>query len=204
MPITTPHDHATARARTVLTASRAFTLIELIIVVVILAIMAAAVVPKFMGTARQEANVAVDKVGELMRLFAYRQALSSQQVGLWRDGENGSMHLIVMDTDPEDETSEPEWRPDRFASAVSLPSGMDVQEVRVNDQRQPPDEWLVASVPGGARPKIEIRIAGNGVDATLILPAGSPSVVRVDEGQLAPFVRTPIDLDRAGLDQEAW
>jgi type II secretory pathway pseudopilin PulG len=176
----------------------------LIVVIVILGVMAAVIVPRFMGTARQEASVAADRVGELMRLFAYRQALSSQQVGLWRDGADGRMHLLVMDADPKDPSATPEWRSDRFASVVTLPSGVDVTDVRVNDQRQRNEEWLVASVPGGARPKIEIRVVGNGVDATLVLPAGSPSVVRIDEGQLAPFVRTPIDLDRAGRDQEPW
>ncbi len=199
----TSHEPA-CTARRPFRAARAFTLIEIIVVVVILAIAAMAVVPKFLSTARQEADVAVDRVGELLRLFAYRQALSSQQVAIWRDGANGSMQLLVMDVDPEKDDAKPEWRPDRFAAAVRLPNGVEVTDVRMNEQRLRSDEWLIASTPGALRPTIEIRIAGNGVDSTLVLPRGSASVVRVDEGRESPFVRIPIDLNQAGRDKEPW
>lgn len=173
-------------------------------VVVILAIAAIMVVPRFLGTARQEADIAVDKVAELMRLFAYRQALGSQQVAVWRDGSDGRIQLLVMDANPENPDAPREWRMDRFAAAVRLPDGVEVTDVLMNDQRMRTDEWLLASVPGSIRPKLEIRIAGNGVDATLVLLPGTASVARVDEGREAPFVRIPIDLRQAGRDQEPW
>lgn len=184
--------------------ARAFTLIELIVVVVILAITAVAVVPKFTGTLRQESSNAVDRVAELMRLFAYRQALGSQQVALWRDGADGRIHLIVKDVDPADPTSAPEWRADRFAAPVALPEGLELLEIRKDDQRVDPSEWTIASVPGGERPKVEIRLAGHGVDATVVLPPGSPSVVRVDADKPEPFARAQIDLDQAGRSREPW
>jgi len=53
-------------------------------------------------------------------------------------------------------------------------------------------------------PKIAIRIVGMGVDSTVALPQGSPSVVRVDADKPAPFAREPIDLSRAGRDFEPW
>jgi prepilin-type N-terminal cleavage/methylation domain-containing protein len=79
-----------------------FTLIELIVVIVVLAIASVAIVPKFTGTARQEADNAVDQVAEIMRLFAYRQSLGSQQVAIWRDGADGRIYLLVKDGNPED------------------------------------------------------------------------------------------------------
>jgi len=185
-------------------ARRAFTLIELIVVVVVLGIAAAAIVPKFTGTARQEADNAVDQVAELLRLFAYRQSLSAQQVALWRDGNDGRIHLLVMDSDPADPEALPAWRPDRFAAPVSLPMGVELVEIQSNDQRVDPTEWTIASVPGGERPKIAMRIVGMGVDSTVALPQGSPSVVRVDADKPAPFAREPIDLSRAGRDFEPW
>lgn len=185
-------------------AGRGFTLVELIVVVVVLGIAAAAIVPRFGGTARQEADNAVDQVAELLRLFAWRQSLGSQQVALWRDGNDGRMHLLVMDADPEDPDAAPEWRPDRFAAPVSLPPGVEVLDVRTDDQRVDPLEWTIASTPGSERPKVEIRVAGHGVDATVVLPQGAPSVVRVDADRPAPFARAPIDLDRAGREREPW
>jgi prepilin-type N-terminal cleavage/methylation domain-containing protein len=185
-------------------ARAAFTLVELIVVVVVLAIAATAIVPKFSGTARQEADNAVDQVAELLRLFGFRQSLGAQQVALWRDGSDGRIHLLVKDIDPEDPEAEPQWRPDRFAAPVSLPSGMEVTDVRNNDQRIDPADWTIASVPGSDRPKIEIRLVGPGIDSTVVLPTGSPSVVRVDADKPAPFARAPIDLDRSGRDREPW
>lgn len=182
----------------------AFTLIELIVVVVVLAIAATAIIPKFAGTARQEADNAADRVAELMRLFAFRQSMGAQQVALWRDGSDGRIHLLVKDIDPENPEAPAQWRPDRFAAPVALPAGLEVTDVRVNDQRVDAEEWNIATGPGGERPKVELRVAGQGVDATLVLPPGSPSVVRVDAGRPEPFARAPIDLDRAGREREPW
>lgn len=185
-------------------AARGFTMIELIVVVIIVAIAAAAVVPRFSGSARQEADVSIDQVGELLRLYAYRQSLGSQQVALWRDGVDGRVHLLVKDSDPSDPTAAPEWRSDRFAAPVALVPGLDIDEVRVDDKRVDPGEFTVASIPGGDRAKIEIRLVGHGLDSTLVLPAGSPSVVRVDADKPAPFARVPIDLNRSGRERDPW
>lgn len=184
--------------------ARAFTMIELIVVVVILAIAAVMVVPRFSGTARQDADNGIERVAELVRLFAYREAMGSQQVALWRDGTDGRIHLLVKDRDPEAEGEAPDWRPDRFAAPVTLPDGVEVAEVRVDDARVDPLEWLVASVPGGDRPKVEIRLVGHGLDSTVSLPTGSPSAVRVDVDKPLPFARFPIDLERQGRGDEPW
>jgi|LauGreDrversion4_2_1035121.scaffolds.fasta_scaffold90676_3 prepilin-type N-terminal cleavage/methylation domain-containing protein len=186
-------------------ASRAaFTMVELIVVVVVLAIAAAAIVPRFTGTATQESSNAVDQVAELLRLFAYRQSLGSQQVALWRDGNDGRIHLLVMDADPADPDAPPEWRPDRFAAPIALPAGLELAEIRKDDQRIDPAEWTIASVPGGERPKVEIRLVGHGIDSTVVLPTASPSVFRVDADKPEPFARDVIDLDQAGRDREPW
>ena len=192
-----------ARPR-ILPAQRAFTLAELVVVVVILAIAAVAVVPRLGGTARQEASNAVDRVAELVRLFAYREALGSQQVALWRDGADGRIHLIVKDRDPENPDEPPDWRADRFAAPVTLPEGLELVDARIDDRRVDPGEWNFASVPGGTRPKIELRFSGHGVDSSVVLPSGSPSVFRVDADKPDPFARDMIDLDRTGRDDEPW
>ncbi len=173
-------------------------------VVIILAIAAGAIVPRFMGTARQEADNSIEQVAELMRLYAYRQSLGAQQVALWRDGSDGRIYLMVMDTNPEEPEEPPQWRPDRFAAPVSLAPGLEVEEVRSDDKRLDREEWTIASVPGGDRTKVEIQLVGHGLDTTLVLPNGSPGVVRVDADKPAPFARLPIDLDRAGRTHEPW
>ena len=192
-----------ARPR-ILPAHRAFTLAELVVVIVILAIAAVAVVPRLGGTARQEASNAVDRAAELVRLFAYREALGAQQVALWRDGADGRIHLIVKDRDPENPDEPPDWRADRFAAPVALPEGLELVDARIDDRRVDPGEWNFASVPGGTRPKIALRFVGHGVDSSVVLPAGSPSVFRVDADKPDPFARDMIDLDRSGRGDEPW
>ena len=102
-------------------ARRAFTMVELIVVVVILAIAAVAIVPKFSGTARQDADNSVERVAELLRMFAFRESLGSQQVALWRDPADGRIHLLVKDGMGDAEGT-PDWRADRFAAPVASTS----------------------------------------------------------------------------------
>jgi prepilin-type N-terminal cleavage/methylation domain-containing protein len=183
---------------------RAFTLIELIVVIMVLAIFASAIVPRLGSTVREEASSAVDKAAELVRLFAYRQSLGAQQVALWRDGADGRIHLIVKDIDPEDPDAPPEWRADRFAAPVALPDGLELVDVRADGKRLDPGEWTIAGIPGGERPKVELRFAGHGVDASVVLPSGSPSVFRVDAGEPDRVARDVIDLDESGRSREPW
>ena len=94
--------------------------------------------------------------------------------------------------------------PGPFRRTGLAPDGDGSHDVRNNDQRIDPADWTIASVPGSDRPKIEIRLVGPGIDSTVVLPTGSPSVVRVDADKPAPFARAPIDLDRSGRDREPW
>jgi len=196
-PPTSPANVPAAPAR------RAFTMVELIVVVVILAIAAVAIVPKFSGTARQDADNSVERVAELLRMFAFRESLGSQQVALWRDPADGRIHLLVKDA-MGDAGGPPDWRADRFAAPVALVDGLELVNVEVDDDAMDPSEWIIASVPGGERPQVEFRLVGHGIDSTVTLPGGSPAVVRVDADKPAPIARFPIDLNRQGRSDEPW
>jgi hypothetical protein len=178
-------------------------MVELIVVVVILAIAAVAIVPKFSGTARQDADNSVERVAELLRMFAFRESLGSQQVALWRDPADGRIHLLVKDA-MGDAGGPPDWRADRFAAPVALVDGLELVNVEVDDDAMDPSEWIIASVPGGERPQVEFRLVGHGIDSTVTLPGGSPAVVRVDADKPAPIARFPIDLNRQGRSDEPW
>jgi len=53
---------------------RAFTLIEVIIAVAIIAVMAAAIVPRLTRTTKSEHETAVEKMMDLLSLYAFREA----------------------------------------------------------------------------------------------------------------------------------
>jgi prepilin-type N-terminal cleavage/methylation domain-containing protein len=202
-------DHAptgTIRARRRATRGvvRGFTLIELVVVVVILAVAAAMVVPRFSGTARQEADNAIERVEDLLRMFAFRESLGVQQVALWRDPVDGRIHLLTKDAPEPGSDEVPDWRPDRFASPVALPEGLELATLEVDDDSRDPGEWIIPSVPGGERPQIEVRLVGHGFDTTVTLPSGGTGVVRVDADKPAPVARFPVDLNRQGRGDEPW
>ena len=76
--------------------------------------------------------------------------------------------------------------------------------VSADGKRLDSGEWTIAGIPGGERPKVELRFAGHGVDASVVLPSGSPSGFRVDAGDPDRVARDVIDLDESGRGREPW
>jgi prepilin-type N-terminal cleavage/methylation domain-containing protein len=183
---------------------RGFTLLELIVVSTLLALVAAMVVPRLAGMSRREADVATERMAELLSMFAWRDNTGVQQSAIWMNPDSGCVELWTQESDPDRPTDHPQWVPDRHVQPVRLPAGVQLEDVRADGQSLAGDEWRIVGTPGGQRPRIEMRIVADGFESVLVLEPGAGMPTRVDNGVVREGARATKDLDRSGLDREPW
>jgi|GEM_PF-658541 len=189
---------------------RGFSLIEIIIAVIILAILSGMIIPRVTRTTKAEHNNAVEKVRDLLSMYAFRNATSSsQQIALWQDPETGWLALLFKNRDPsstseDGEKSRYEWEADSRIPPVILPRGMEVSDLLIDGSSVSGSDWIVPTTPGGGRPSIELRLISGSIDSILRLDSNSMVPVRIDAGSLPVPVRERIDLDAYGTRGEKW
>ena len=182
----------------------AFTIVELMVVLVVLALLSAIAIPRVASIDRRKAQVALDQLHDVLSVFAYRDSLGSQRIGFGPDEETGAIGVFIKEFDPTDPDSSDEWLPDRFVDPVFLPSGMELVDVRLDDRSLPLDDWFIASMPGGDRPRIELRVASEQLSASLLLEPYMIAPVVFEDNRPPPPVRLPVDLDSVGMDRGTW
>jgi prepilin-type N-terminal cleavage/methylation domain-containing protein len=181
---------------------RGFSLVEILIVVAVIAILAGLVVPRVGGLKRREESLAVDRVADLLTMFAFRTSAGMQPVGLLHDAEAGRIELLILDIDPSQADMPVVWQPDRLSMPVLLPEGLEIVSASEDLASLPRGDWMIASKPGGDRPRIELRLEGDGVEVDIVLEPHDLAARRSDRSQLRR--REPRDLDEEGLDRDQW
>lgn len=188
---------------------RAFTLIEVIVAVVILAVLSVMIVPRLTRTTKAEHENAVEKMSDLLSMFAFRDATSSQQIALWQDPETGWFAMLTKDRNPlatseDGERSKYEWVTDIRLAPIALPRGMELADLLIDGVEVLGSDWLIPSIPGGGRPSIEMHLLSGSIDTVLRLDSNSMAPTRVDAGGNAVQTREIIDLDQYGTRDEKW
>ena len=195
------------RQRTTGTARRVaagFTLVEIVLVIAVLAIMAGFIVPRMGAVKRSEAQLAADEIEDLLRMFAYRNSVMTQQVGIWRRPEDGSIALMIRDIDPARDDDERIWQEDKLSVPVQLPLEVDIVEVRSGDEWLDPGSFFVQTAPDGSRPSVEIRLAGPTGEFTLGLDPHASAPRRTSPGGRDAESREPVDLNAEGMERLPW
>ncbi len=187
---------------------RAFTLVEVIVVVAVLAIIMAMTVPRLMGQEGRRFQLTADRVADLLTMFAQRETLSGRPVGIWHDTERHRIVLMILDIDEAAPEEPALWRPDRTVLPVPIPWTIDVERgILVSVDGNPVDisDWPIATESGKLRPRIEISLyADDGNVKTIALPAHALTPYQLDDAQASLASRRPIDLDAAGRNREDW
>lgn len=189
---------------------RGFSLIEVIIAVIILAILSGMIIPRVTRTTKAEHDNAIEKVRDLLSMYAFRSATSSsQQIALWQDPETGWLALLFKGRDPsatseDGEKSKYEWTADSRIPPVVLPRGMEISDLLVDGGSVSGTDWIVPTTPGGGRPSIELRLVSGTIDAVLRLDSNSMVPIRIDAGGPPVPERKRINLDEYGTRGEKW
>ena len=181
-----------------------FTLVEIVLVIAVLAIMAGFIVPRMGAVKRSEAQLAADEIEDLLRMFAYRHSIMTQQVGIWRRPDDGTIAIMIRDIDPAREDDARIWQEDKLSVPVTLPPEIDVVEVRSDSEWLDPGSFFVQTAPDGRRPSVEIRLLGPSGEFTLGLDAHASAPRRTSPGGRDGGIRTPVDLNAEGLERLPW
>ncbi|MBU3728499.1 MAG: prepilin-type N-terminal cleavage/methylation domain-containing protein [Phycisphaerales bacterium] len=183
-----------------------FTLIEVIIAAMVLAVLAAIVLPRLNRSSPQVYESTVERIVALMSTFATREATGIQQVAMLQDPETGEIGLSIMQRilGEGSDSRASEWIPDPLTQPFRLPRGVEIADVIVDSDSIGGTDWMVASIPGGGRPRVEIRVVADGMDTVIILEPSSIAPVRIDSERPAPPIREAIDLEGSGRAREFW
>jgi len=188
-----------------ITRRRAFTIVEMLIVVVILVLLATMMVPRLLSNDIRVYRATCEEVADMLTMFAQRDALTQQPVGVFYDEAAHRLEVRVYDQDIEQHDRVAEWRPDRFIRPVALPEFVEL--VDVLEDHRPVDirRWPVASRPGQQRSMIEIVLGGpQGATTSISLAPHDASPMLFSHDKEPPVMATPIDLNAAGRMREDW
>jgi prepilin-type N-terminal cleavage/methylation domain-containing protein len=185
---------------------RAFTLMEIIVVITIIVIMSSLIVPRLSGNEKRQFKVTVDQVGDLLTMYAQRQSLGQKMVGILHDRRVNSLTLMELDDDGGSKDHIANWRVDPYVDAVKLPPFMidsDVMILMDGDSIDASDYPLSCET-GQARPTIEIGLRGAGETASLVLAPYGVAPVLSSSFESRGAIRTKYDLDASGRSREDW
>jgi len=180
-----------------------FTLLEVIVVISILALLATMMVPRLTGTARRTFDLTADQVADLLLMFAQRDSLGQNPVGIRYDADRRELQLVTLQR----YDGGSDWRVDRFVIPVELPGIIDEDRFGVYADGEWVDvrDWPLSHTPGETRPSIEVTLAtiDGDYETSVVLSPHAVAPRRSDRTD-AVALRTPIDLDSAGRSREDW
>ncbi len=182
----------------------AFTLLEIIVVIIIIGVLSAMIVPRLSGNQQREFKLTVERVNDVVLMFAHRVSTSNQAAALRYDPQNSQFELLSKIQD-EEATGEFFWGVDPLAQPVTLPSwlGEDAITILVDGEITDTTQWPVTTTPGETRPLIEVALHWDEHDALISLQSHAMGpTIWFDGVGTEPLM--PIDLDAEGRGREEW
>lgn len=184
---------------------RAFTLIELMVVVLIIAVVAALAIPRLFGGEQRALRLASERIADFLLMYAQRESMAQQPIGLVWNAEDYAMELWVLDREGEGATSHGSWRMDTMVEPTVIPDDVSLDLVRVDGRAVAENAWPLITLPGHDRYTLEFFLSGGGESAQVVLYPHALSPIIVDNiNDSRALERQPIDLDATGRAREPW
>ena len=186
---------------------RAFTLIELVVVMIVMSIIMAITLPRLSNTDGRKLQNAADELADMLTMFAHHAATEHRPISISHDYQRNWIVLLVMDIDPATPNDPPQWQIDRFVQPIKLPDSVDRTTVFGMQDGEAVDfqRWPIATKLGQPRTEIQISFTDNtGLTKTLLLKGHSLTPVQLDNAAETSAIRLAIDLDATGRRQEDW
>lgn len=193
--------------------SRGFTLVELIVAIVVVAVLAAVAAPRLFVTDDRRALIEARDAAGLLSIIAQRAGHGSHHMALVYEQERRELRLEALRVLGErrnlQQRGAPRWGTDLLAPRVGL-SAVRVVDARF-DGRRPENarSWRVEFVPGVARAHVEILLAtGSSNEPRWLLEllpySTEPRLVDVSGGRGEESVLRSVDLDALGRSDVPW
>ena len=182
---------------------KAFSLVEVIIVVMILSVLSGLIIPRMVGIASSKERLVVTTAADLLSAFAYRDSIASGSAAIEYNGGNRS--LILLGARGGNKKDDPlTWQRDPLAPVVRFPDHIDIRAL-ADEELLPETNWSITARDDGTRPTVQFQIRGKKIEATVSLPKWAQSPYVVESGALiVPRLPDAIDLDATGQGRDTW
>ncbi|MBL8745346.1 MAG: prepilin-type N-terminal cleavage/methylation domain-containing protein [Phycisphaerae bacterium] len=179
----------------------AFTLIELIVVIVILSVVAAAVAPRFSGGDARRAEQAARNVRTLLSIAAHRDSLGSERLSL---AYQQSSRTLTLETRRAAADGSRGWHADPLIAPAEL-GPLAIRSVSIDGRVLAEGDFRIEFPEHEPRGLIELTLERPGAAESWSIVL-LPSSVQADmnpNGARQDLVR-PIDLDAQGSGESPW
>jgi type II secretory pathway pseudopilin PulG len=184
----------------------AFTLIELVVAIIILAVMAGLIVPRLLSTADRRIRAEVESVADVVTVAARRASLSTQRVALLYDGGTSLRVMVLRAKDLSSfAPGNLEWVPDMLAPVPSL-NEVSVTSATADGKQLPSSSWRVEFVPSTRNPDLAIGLEDSAGRPWTVVLGGDSIQARAMGGTPTQVgvQTTATDLDAGGKGDQPW
>ncbi len=182
---------------------RGFSLIEVIVATVIIAILAAVIAPRFSNVASRRASASVTEFAELVSAAAVRDGITGQAVAMEFDAGASRLTLLTPASD-DARRWQGAWRADSFSRPVEL-DGVVVETATLDREELDPARFRVEFPRTEARARLVVvlrQVNSESRWAVVLSPTGTRAVVVAPEQ--ASGDGDVIDLDATGRGGGVW
>lgn len=176
-------------------------MIELVVVIVIIAVLAGAIVPRIAGMGGRSTEAAAAAIAEVLSGAARREALSSQRLAVDYSAETSRLRILSLSQGADG----PVWTEAGASLAVQLGSTR-ITSAESDSATLDPEQFRVEFPQNTRRPTLIMTVESHSGSSiyTIVLPSGATNATYSVGGAQANVIEQSVDLDALGQGAQAW